>query len=82
MVNGEVKQTERWACKSLLIVVLMLAAGCQDNRVPLKYEPKVDIESEAYRDMVSRIVRAKLMELELQHHHEKFGYGDERLPSR
>ena len=55
----------------LLILVLFLAAGCQNNRVPVKYEPKVDIESKAYQDMVSRIVRAKLMELELQYLHNK-----------
>ena len=52
---------------------MLLAAGCQDNRVPLKYEPDVNTESKAYQDMVSRIVRAKLMALELQYHHDKFG---------
>ena len=51
--------------KRLLLIIVLIIAGCHcDNRVPVKPTDKVDRQSELYQDVLSAVIRLKLLEQE------------------
>lgn len=51
--------------KRVFLIIVLLVAGCHgDNRVTVKPTDKVDRQSELYRDVLSAVIRLKLLEQE------------------
>ena len=51
--------------KKLVLIVVLLIAGCHcDNRVSVKPTDKVDRQSELYQEVLSAVIRLKLLEQE------------------
>ena len=51
--------------KKILLVVVLIIAGCHCvSQAPIRPTDKVDRQSELYQDILSRVIRLKLLEQE------------------
>jgi len=50
----------------LLIAALLVGGCCADNRVRVEPGSKVDRQSQLYKDILSRVIRERIMEHEWQ----------------